>query len=175
MPCNFSEWSPIILILIALGSLKKKYKNYSLNYFPLFFLILFIYFIIIMADKSEYRIVVDGIDSDSDYDIGPDRFPPPGSDDKGPPQTTYSRHPAPTRDIHSFVPSVRPVNEVSLEVLPEPPGAPFPKKKGPNTIGTRIQALTKWTDGMLIPQVEAQTGVSQSAFYKLRSKAISRR
>src|SRR5271169_949042 len=49
-----------------------------------------------------------------------------------------------------------------------------PKKKGYNSIGARIQALTKFEDGVPHEKITAQTGVSRSSCYKLRSKAISR-
>ena len=54
-------------------------------------------------------------------------------------------------------------------------GSIAPKKKGHNSIGARIQALTKFEDGVPHEKITAQTGVSKSGCYKLRSKAISRR
>jgi hypothetical protein len=52
-------------------------------------------------------------------------------------------------------------------------GSTVPKKKGHNSIRARIQALTKFKDRVLHKKITAQTGISRSGCYKLRSKAIS--
>jgi hypothetical protein len=60
-----------------------------------------------MEEPAQYRITLDGYDSDSGSDESADYFPPPASDDEEPfPQAVYSLHPAPSRDIYAFVPSV---------------------------------------------------------------------
>jgi hypothetical protein len=51
-------------------------------------------------------------------------------------------------------------------------GSTAPKKKGHNSIRTRIQALTKFEDRVLHKKITAQIGVSRSSCYKLRNKAI---
>jgi hypothetical protein len=65
------------------------------------------------------------------------------------------------------------LNESSRESESEA-GSTAPKKKGHNSIRARIQALTKFEDRVPHEKITAQTGVSRSSCYKLRSKAISR-
>jgi hypothetical protein len=52
------------------------------------------------------------------------------------------------------------------------PNAPW--KKSHNSIGARIQALTRFKDGVSHEKITAQTGISRSSLYKLRTKAVSR-
>jgi hypothetical protein len=49
-----------------------------------------------------------------------------------------------------------------------------PKKKGNNSIEARIQALTKFEDGVLYEKITVQTGVFRSNYYNLKNKTISR-
>jgi hypothetical protein len=49
----------------------------------------------------------------------------------------------------------------------------IPKSQG-NSIGARVQALTLFELGAQHKKITAQTGISRSSPYKLRSKAISR-
>jgi hypothetical protein len=48
-----------------------------------------------------------------------------------------------------------------------------PKKGQGNSIGARLQALTQFELQVLYKKITAQTGISRSGLYKLRSKAIS--
>jgi hypothetical protein len=50
----------------------------------------------------------------------------------------------------------------------------IPKKGQRNSIGARLQALTQFELQVPHEKIIAQTGVSRSSLYKLRSKAISR-
>jgi hypothetical protein len=50
----------------------------------------------------------------------------------------------------------------------------IPNKSRGNSIGARVQALTLFELQVPHEKITAQTGVSRSGLYKLRSKAISR-
>jgi hypothetical protein len=84
-------------------------------------------------------------DSESGSDNGPDLEPPPDSA----PQS--------------------PVLEASSSS--SQPDAP---RESHNSIGAKIQALTRFADGVPHEKITAQTGVSRSGLYKLRAKAVSR-
>jgi hypothetical protein len=80
-----------------------------------------------MEEPAQYHIVLGGYDSDSGSDESADRFLPPESDDEEPlSQTAYALHPAPSRDIYTFVPSVWPILEEPVIIEPEPVDTLFP-------------------------------------------------
>jgi hypothetical protein len=54
------------------------------------------------------------------------------------------------------------------------PASAEPKQGRGNSIGARIQALTLFEAQVPYEKITAQTGISRSGLYKLRSKAISR-
>jgi len=67
---------------------------------------------------------------------------------------------------------IRPPSDSETEIESEKSKVPNPKGQG-NSIGARIQALILFELQVLYEKITAQTGVSRSGLYKLRSKAIS--